>query len=223
MDAHQVPRRDRVLPASPAATPQAETSAPDWRRRGQTLLAVLGVLATLPRVVWSSAATSIGTRFDAFFSVLGPLRLLSFGAAVGVIVVVDQLQFLDNEVEGRAAASMRRATVAVLVVELCLSVLRDLIGPLFDVGDFIYGSLFARIFFYSLIPAAADLAFAVWLGRMLYAQKVQPFLPAAVIVATCVGVAASFLGSPPMVMTFVNFGVVVAVLVEILRVRRVLA
>jgi len=170
-------------------------------------------------VVWSSAATSIGTHADAFFSLLVPLRTLSFAAAVGVIVVVAQLRFLDNELEGRAATALRRATFAVLLAEFGFGLVRDFV-LLADVGGFLYGSILIRILVFSLVPAAADLVFALWLGRILSAQKVQPFLPAVVAVTTCASMAAQFM---PLIITLVNIAWVVAVFVEILRVRRVLA
>lgn len=216
---HNLPSsfRPGERPSSPAASPSAPS---DWRLRALPLFFWLALAATLPRVLWASLSLAAET-LDLFSTAIGPFRVIALVASVVVVVLVAQLQFLDALPEGKAAAKLRQATVAVLVFDVVWGLLQSLLLPV--VGDVVpFDNVVFRVVFFAVVPAIADIVFALWLGQLLLTQKKQPVLPAVVWLSVAVSVVANVAAWPHFAWAVVNIAVIVATLVEVLRVRRAL-
>ena len=203
-------------PSSPAASPSVPD---DWRLRAHPMLFWLALAATLPRVLWASLSLA-AEALELFSTAIAPFRVIALVASVVVIVIVAQLRFLDALPEGKPAANLRKATFAFLIFDVCWGLLQSLVLP--TLGDVVFGNVVFRVVFFAVVPAVADVVFALWLGQLLLTAKKQPVLPAVVWLSVAVSVVANVASWPHYAWAVVNIAVVIAMLVEVLRVRRAL-
>lgn len=205
----------------PGTSAASLTQAPqDWRLRAHTMFFALALVATLPRVIWASLSV-VAKHYDVFSAAIGPFRVVALLATAVAIVLVAQLEFLDATPEGRAAAALRKLTFGALIFDAVWGLLQGVL--LAPIGEFVpFDNVVVRVFAFSLLPAIADVVFALWLAQLLTTQKLTPVLPAVVAVSVAVSVVGSIVYWPRYAWELVNIGVIIATLVEVLRVRRAL-
>ncbi|MDP2344670.1 MAG: hypothetical protein Q8O67_27220 [Deltaproteobacteria bacterium] len=214
--------RKKTTPTTPAALRSTTTTPSDWRTVTQQLLLVLGIAATLPRAIWLGVSAGFDVfGYEWFGPLIFPLRTIGLAAGALVVVVVWKLgTVLDAREEGRSAAALRALALWVLAAEILWGLLQPTVGEV--AGDWLMSAWF-QVLFFVLVPAVADIVFALWIAAMLTTQRVQPFLPGVVILSIAFNVIGFFAGFPRPLHIGVDFVVVVSTLIEILRLRRALS